>query len=95
MAALLTAEHNFCIYRRYNWLRNRLLLEQEIELAKLKEELMMRDEKLVKIDFSALMSKNTDPLWDEQVSQRQTLQTIKEKLKEYGEIMTPTVRIGD
>lgn len=78
------------MYRKFGWIRNRLLLDQQIELAQLEEKVMVLDNQIARIDDSALMARDLDEKWDLQVSQNSTLRQIAQKLKKYGMLWQST-----
>ncbi len=87
MAALINADVSLVIYREFSYLRNRLLLDREIELAQLEKALMTQDDELARTCPKALSTRNLEDVCDEASSQRSRLlmDTIYKKLKEYGQ----------
>lgn len=90
ISAFLNSDDNFLMYRKFGWIRNRLLLDQQIELAQLEEKVMVLDNQIARIDDSALMARDLDEKWDLQVSQNSTLRQIAQKLKKYGMLWQST-----
>ena len=84
LAALLKEEENFCIYRGFDWLRHRLLLAKQIEIARLEEKLIDKDVELAALDYTKLMETKPSQTLDEQADHNRLLQTVKENLGEYG-----------
>jgi hypothetical protein len=83
LAAWVSSDPNFTIYRQYKYLRNRCLLYIQDELADLESRLNEIDEHDAKHDPRNLTSRETD---DSQKRQRrkELVAEIKAKLKEYG-----------
>lgn len=68
-----------------------MLLQQQIELAELEEQLVVKDQKLKEENYRALMSTTLDIVGEEHVEHQRLLQKIKVKLKEYGRTTLPQV----
>src|SRR5436190_24366415 len=89
LAAFLSSDHNFMVYRGFNYLHARCLLYQQDELAALERELDEMDKEDDKQgekdrEKRSLRSRDLD---DARVGQprKNLLKEIKDKLSEYGE----------
>lgn len=87
LAAFVNADISFLIYREFSYLRNRLLLDREIELAQLERDLMTQDDEHARTCPMALSTRNLEEVCDEASSQRSRLlmDMTYRKLKEYGQ----------
>ena len=84
LAAIEDSDPNFLIYRKFGWLRNRLLLGLQDELVTLEEELEHLDKNDARLGDleGVLASRRNDEL--EQTLRQDLLKTIRQKLSEYG-----------
>lgn len=84
LAAIENSDPNFLIYRKFGWLRNRLLLDLQDELVTLEEELERLDANDNRLcdPEGVLISRRNDEL--EQTLRRGLLKKIRQKLSEYG-----------
>ena len=82
----MNSDDFFKIYRRFNFLRGRLLLDREIELARLEERLIKMDRKNADISNTSVMTRD-DNGYSDAVSYkdfRDLMGLIDKKLKIYG-----------
>lgn len=91
LAALMDADTSFLIYREFSYLRNRLLLDREIELAQLERDLMTQDDEYARTCPGALVTRNLEKVCDEPSTQnsRLLMDLIYKKLTEYGQWQNP------
>jgi hypothetical protein len=87
LAALINADVSLVIYREFSYLRNRLLLDREIELAQLEKALMTQDDELARTCPKVLSTRIVKDVCDEPSFEksRSLMNTIYNKLKEYGQ----------
>lgn len=88
LAAFVSSDENFLICRKYDFLRNRVLLYRQDELSCLERELIALDEDNFKKRPLALRSRKHDEETDDDplYSYKAVIQKIDNKLKEYGEL---------
>ena len=92
LAAFINSDDNFFQCRKYGFLRSRVLLYRQDELAELERTLIALDEEDANTDKKsrlALTSRKTDEARDEdpRYSRKTLIQKIDDKLKEYGKII--------
>ena len=83
---MLNTDASFLIYRRFGYLRNRLLLDREIELAQLEVKLRDMDTEQAKTCPEALMTIDPEGYMDDESlrSFRSVMDKVYQKLDEYG-----------
>lgn len=83
---MLNTDASFLIYRRFGYLRNRLLLDREIELAQLEVKLRDMDTEQAKKWPAALMTIDPEGYRDDESlrSFRSVMDKVHQKLNEYG-----------
>jgi hypothetical protein len=90
LAAFLSSDHNFMVYRGFSYLHARCLLYQQDELAVLERELdeMDREDDAKGEKEREKRSLRSRDLDDARVGQprKKLLKEIKDKLSEYGEL---------
>ncbi|KAI4128513.1 MAG: hypothetical protein LQ338_002683 [Usnochroma carphineum] len=84
LAAIQDSDPNFLIYRKFGWLRNRLLLDLQDQLVTLEEELQLLDDNDARLrdPDKVLISRRNDEL--QKTLRQDLLRTIRQKLLEYG-----------
>lgn len=84
LAAIEDSDPNFLIYRKFGWLRNRLLLDLQDQLVTLEEELHLLDDNDARLcdPGKVLISRRNDE--SQQTLRQELLKTIRQKLLEYG-----------
>lgn len=91
LAAIEDSDPNFLIYRKFGWLRNRLLLDLQDELVTLEEELQLlddNDERLCDPE-DVLISRRNDEM--QKTLRQDLLKVIRKKLSEYGMSMADSI----
>jgi len=93
LSALINSDVNFLMYRRFGYLRNRVLLHKQDELAMLEQQLKELDDLDDEEDHFRIRSRKYDSRHG--VSARERLiGEINDKLKEYGKQLWSLVLIG-
>ena len=92
LASLMSADPALAMCRMYNFLRNRLILEKQVELAKLQERLAEQDATIAKDDPKSLATLEREPRSDERRTQISLMGDIHAKLKDYGPVESPVPR---
>lgn len=84
LAAIEDSDPNFLIYRKFGWLRNRLLLDLQDELVTLEQKLQLLDDNDARLcdPEDVLISCRNDKL--QKTVRQELLTTIRRKLLEYG-----------
>lgn len=85
LADLLSNDEMFLIFRKYGYLRNRLLLNLQDQIAVLESDLHLLDHREAQTHPNALRSRTIDEERGEGCVRRTLLEKIGEKLKIYGE----------
>ncbi|KAL8654573.1 MAG: hypothetical protein Q9210_001419 [Variospora velana] len=87
LAAVEDSDPNFLIYRKFGWLRNRLLLNLQDELVTLEEELQLLDNNDARLcdPDDVLISRRNDEL--QKTLRQELLKTTRQKLFEYDEVL--------
>ena len=83
LAAIEDSDPNFLIYRKFGWLRNRVLLHHQDELAEYEEQLENLDNFEKQNDPRNLISRRRDDA-TEGSRRRELVSQIEEKLAAYG-----------
>lgn len=88
MTAFEDSNDFFKIYRKFSFLRGRLLLDKEIELAQLEEKLHAIDKEDSELRVTSVMSRNATEGRTSKTAQRfrDLMDEINEKLVAYGKI---------
>lgn len=94
LAAFLDCDENFLMCRRFGFLHSRVLLYRQDELSYLENKLIGMDDE-DKVDLpTALKSRKVDEdrvdIEEEQYTRKYLINTIDQKLKEYGTLFPPT-----
>ena len=71
--------------RVFNFLRMRLIMERQIEIAKLQERLLDSDLQIAKEERRELLTLDWEPQSAKRVAQISLMQEIHSKLKDYGQ----------
>ncbi|KAL9021936.1 MAG: hypothetical protein Q9185_000807 [Variospora sp. 1 TL-2023] len=87
LAAIEDSDPNFLIYRKFGWLRNRLLLDLQDELVTLEQKLQLLDDNDARLcdPEDVLISCRNDKL--QKTVRQELLTTIRRKLLEYDEVL--------
>ena len=87
LAAFVNTDENFLIARKYGFLRSRVLLYRQDELAVLERDLIKLDADDAKHRPIALQSRKRDEETDDNpvYSRKALIQKIDDKLKQYGQ----------
>lgn len=82
----MNSDDNFLLCRKYGFLRSRVLLHRQDELAVLERNLLEMDDEDEELLPLALQSRKRDEERDEeeQYSRKTLIQKIDDKLKQYG-----------
>ncbi len=86
----MNSDDNFLLCRRYGFLRSRVLLHRQDELAVLERNLLEMDAEDKELLPLALRSRKMDEDRDEdeRFSRKTLIQKIDDKLKQYGKFMS-------
>lgn len=90
LAAFVDSDENFSIFRKYGFLRNRVLLYRQDELAQLERTLIAMDEDDNGTNPDRLQCRQTDEDLDHEhtgdpiYTRKGLIKAIDDKLKEYG-----------
>lgn len=91
LAAFQSSEANFALYRSFSYLHSRVLLDLQDEITSLEQELDDLDREDEYEDPDRLRSRELDvdraSTQGEERTRRVILQEIRERLKEYGEVL--------
>ena len=91
MAASHECHANFCMYRKFSWLHNRVLLHLQAELAKLENKLQRLDDEQTASDrFREQVCVYIDAR--DNSNRKQMLAEIKAKLAEYDDLVFASKR---
>lgn len=88
LAAIEDADPNFLIYRKFGWLRNRLLLDLQDELATFEEELELLDANNARLGDPQKVSKSRRNDELQKTLRQNLLKTVRQKLSEYGMVQS-------
>ena len=86
LAALLNADENFLMCRRFGFLQQRVLLYRQDELRDLEDQLIRLDDEDLEENPKALKSRKLDDA-REGSYRRGLIQLIDDKLEEYGRLL--------
>lgn len=89
LAAIEACDPNFLIYRKFNWLRNRVLLQYQDELAVLENQLEVLDRHDNRNEAERLTSRRRDEAT--RPRRKNLLAEIDKKLADYGWSLRPPV----
>ncbi|KAF2107044.1 hypothetical protein BDV96DRAFT_506785, partial [Lophiotrema nucula] len=88
LAALLNADENFLICRKYGFLHNRVLLYRQDELRELEQELLSMDKAAYNNDKTMLKCRTREEMKSD--DRRALINRIDDKLREYNDIVQRT-----
>lgn len=89
LAAIEACDPNFLIYRKFNWLRNRVLLQYQDELAVLENQLEVLDRHDNRNEAERLTSRRRDEATRSR--RKNLLAEIDKKLADYGWSLRPPI----
>jgi hypothetical protein len=89
LAAIEACDPNFLIYRKFDWLRNRVLLQYQDELAVLENQLEVLDRHDYRNEVERLTSRRRDEAT--RPRRKNLLAEIDKKLAEYGWSLGPLI----
>lgn len=89
LAAIEACDPNFLICRKFNWLRNRVLLQYQDELAVLENQLEVLDRHDYRNNVERLTSRRRDEAT--RPRRKNLLAEIDKKLAEYGWSLGPLI----
>ena len=75
----------FLIFRKFGWLRTRILMDRQLEIAEMEENVRFLDKHDAKYNGDALRSRCAEEKRVDGQSRRDLLQRVEKKLEAYGE----------